>query len=50
MTLNSFGLYRLGSENLETDAGDDSRMEEAARLTSGLRGVVRLSEPFSAAG
>jgi DNA-binding transcriptional MerR regulator len=29
-------LYRLGSEILETDAGDDSRLEEAADIMAGL--------------
>ena len=29
-------LYRLGSELLETDAGDDSRLEEAADIMTGL--------------
>ena len=29
-------LYRLGSEILETDAGDDSRLQEAADILAGL--------------
>jgi hypothetical protein len=29
-------LYRLGSETLETDAGDDSRLQEAADILAGL--------------
>jgi hypothetical protein len=40
-------LYRLGSELLETDAGDDSRLEEVADIVAGFFEQAYTSGEFN---